>query len=52
MISYEIVKRYYYQRGSIIEQLKDDNDLREALKVLNNPEEYNSILSASGDAPV
>jgi carboxyl-terminal processing protease len=47
MISYEIVKRYYYQKGSIIEQLKDDDDLREALKVLNNPEEYKSILSAS-----
>ncbi|MDR3117923.1 MAG: S41 family peptidase [Mediterranea sp.] len=49
MIAYEIVKRYYYQRGSIIEQLKDDDDLREALKVLGNPEEYKSILStASG----
>jgi carboxyl-terminal processing protease len=52
MVSYEIVKRYYYQRGSIIEQLKDDNDLREALKVLNNPEDYKGILSASGNASV
>lgn len=45
MISYEIVKRYYYQRGSIIEQLKDDDDLKEALKVLGNPEEYKAILA-------
>jgi carboxyl-terminal processing protease len=48
VISYEIVKRYYYQRGSIIEQLKDDDDLKEALKVLNNPEEYKRVLSANG----
>lgn len=47
MISYEIVKRYYYQKGGIIEQLKDDDDLKEALKVLNDPEEYKSILSAT-----
>lgn len=47
MISYEIIKRYYYQRGSIIEQLKDDDDLKEALKVLNHPEEYKNILSAT-----
>lgn len=46
MISYEIIKRYYYQRGSIIEQLKDDDDLKEALKILGNPEEYKGILSA------
>ena len=25
MISIKIIKRYYYQRGAIIEQLKDDN---------------------------
>lgn len=47
LISIEIVKRYYYQKGSIIQQLKDDNDLKEALRVLNNPEEYNSILSVA-----
>ena len=52
MIAYEIVKRYYYQRGSIIEQLKDDDDLREALKVLNHPEEYRRVLSANGDSAV
>ena len=29
MIAVEIIKRYYYQRGSIIQQLKDDKDLKE-----------------------
>lgn len=47
IISYEIIKRYYFQRGAIIEQLKDDNDLKEALKVLNDPEKYKEILSTT-----
>jgi len=46
MIAIEIVKRYYYQRGSIIEQLKDDNDLKEAVKILTAPEKYKEMLSA------
>jgi carboxyl-terminal processing protease len=45
-ISLEIVKRYYYQKGTIIEQLKDDNDLCKAIEVLRSPEEYRKILSA------
>lgn len=47
MIAVEIVKRYYYQRGSIIEQLKDDDDLREAVKILTAPAKYKQVLSAS-----
>lgn len=46
MIASEIIKRYYYQRGGIIQQLKDDNDLKEALKVLGNPLKYKEMLSA------
>ena len=34
MIALEIVKRYYYQRGAIIEQLKDDDDLKKAVEIL------------------
>ncbi len=45
LISVEIVKRYYYQRGSIIEQLKDDDDLQAALQVLLDPIAYQSTLS-------
>ncbi|KAA6340524.1 putative CtpA-like serine protease [termite gut metagenome] len=47
VISVEIVKRYYYQRGSIIQQLKDDDGLQEAIKILNDPERYKGMLSAS-----
>lgn len=45
MIANEIIKRYYFQRGAIIEQLKDDDDLQEALKVLSDPAKYKEMLS-------
>lgn len=46
LIADEIIKRYYFQRGSIIQQLKDDDDLKEALNVLNDPVKYKEMLSA------
>lgn len=48
MISEEIIKRYYYQRGAIIQQLKGDKELEEAVEVLTNPERYRQILSVTG----
>lgn len=45
LIAVEIVKRYYFQRGAIIEQLKNDDDLKEAIRVLSAPTEYTKILS-------
>ena len=47
MIAEEIIKRYYYQEGAIIQQLKDDKDLDEAVKVLTNTERYQQILSVT-----
>lgn len=47
MIAIEIIKRYYYQRGSIIQQLKDDDDLKEAVKVLGDLTRYKKMLSVS-----
>lgn len=46
MIAVEIIKRYYYQRGSIIQQLKDDDDLKEAVKILGDLTKYKEMLSA------
>ncbi len=46
MIATEIIKRYYYQRGNIIQQLKDDDGLKEAMKILNDPVKYKEMLSA------
>lgn len=45
MISAEIVKRYYFQRGEVIESLKDDKVLDKALEILSNPELYKKTLS-------
>ncbi len=47
MVATEIIKRYYYQKGGIIEQLKDDDDLAAAIKVLNDPVKYKEMLSVS-----
>lgn len=44
-ISQEIVTRYFYQRGAVMERLKDDDDLKKAEEVLDNHAEYTRILS-------
>lgn len=44
-LAIEIVKRYYYQRGEMIQQLKDDEMLEAAIKVLDEPVRYKKILS-------
>lgn len=46
MISQEIIKRYYFQKGAIIEQLKDDDELQAALKILHEPAKYKEMLSS------
>lgn len=45
-LSQEIVTRYFYQRGAVMERLKDDTDLEKAIEVLQNPVRYREILSA------
>ncbi|MGL5957307.1 MAG: S41 family peptidase, partial [Phocaeicola sp.] len=43
-ISEEIVRYYYYKRGSIIQQLKGDSDLKKAIEILNDSAVYASTL--------
>ncbi|WP_303916726.1 S41 family peptidase [Bacteroides mediterraneensis] len=45
-LSQEIVTRYFYQRGAVMERLKDDADLEKAIEVLQNPVRYREILLA------
>ena len=47
LIAEEIVKRYYFERGAVQETLKDDADLKKALEVLQNPEEYKKVLTVA-----
>lgn len=46
LLASEIVKRYYYQKGELLESLKGDKVLEKALEVLADPELYNKTLSA------
>ena len=46
LISTEIMSRYYYKKGEILESLKDDNGLEKAISVLSDPALYAKTLSA------
>lgn len=46
----EIIKRYYYQRGEIIENLKHDETLDRAAEILNDRQRYNALLSPAKDS--
>jgi carboxyl-terminal processing protease len=43
-LEYEIVARYYYQKGQREYLFKNDPDIQRSLEVLNNGSEYNKIL--------
>lgn len=45
----EILRRYYYQKGAAAYQLKHDQEMPETIKILNDQEKYNQLLS--GKAP-
>ena len=45
LIANEIVTCYYYQRGSVEQSLTWDKQMKEAIKLLQSPEEYNRKLS-------
>ncbi len=44
----EIASRYYYQRGRLESSIRDDDELKEAIRVLNNKTLYDSILAGKG----
>lgn len=47
LLRIEIVTRYYYQKGKAQSSLIDDKEIAKAIEVINNPEEYNSILNGT-----
>lgn len=44
LIENDIVSRYYYRKGAIKQQLRDDKDLKAALEVLSDQKRYDEIL--------
>ena len=45
LLTTEIVKRYYFQRGEMIVSQRNDSDIDTAIEVLDNPARYKEILS-------
>lgn len=45
LVEAEIVKRYYFQRGVIIQQLKKDPDLEKALEILGDSASYAAVFA-------
>jgi len=41
----EIASRYYFQKGRLEASLKDDKEVEEAIKILNDKERYKKILT-------
>lgn len=44
LLENEIVARYYYQKGRVLNSFNHDNILQKGVEVLNNTQEYNTIL--------
>ncbi|MEG1586465.1 MAG: S41 family peptidase, partial [Bacteroidales bacterium] len=44
MLTQEIARRYYFQKGEIIQTLKKDAELDKAIEVVGNPAEYRKTL--------
>jgi carboxyl-terminal processing protease len=42
----EIIARYYYQKGRIVQSLKEDKTLIKAIDLFNKPEQMKSLLQA------
>ena len=50
ILASEIIRRYYYQKGQVIEALKRDATLDSAVVVLNDKARYKQILSPAAKA--
>lgn len=51
LLRVEIEGRYYYQKGKVKASLENDSDLAEAIKTLNDPALYKSILAGTYKQP-
>lgn len=45
-IAEDVATRLFYQRGAVMQRLKDDVELKRAIEVLASPAEYRKLLSA------
>lgn len=47
LIEKEIASRYFYQRGKVQMGLRNDEEIQEAIELINAPDRYKEILSAN-----
>jgi carboxyl-terminal processing protease len=47
LLAMELVRRYYYQRGAILYNLRFDKEIDAAVEKLGNPAEYNGMLNGT-----
>tara|TARA_B100001115_G_scaffold182092_1_gene177608 strand:+ start:101 stop:1759 length:1659 start_codon:yes stop_codon:yes gene_type:complete len=47
ILTEEIVSRYYYQKGRIKSSLEFDKDVKRAIEILNDKQEYDNIVSGT-----
>jgi len=47
MIRVEIITRYYYQKGKIKAALQNDPEIRDAIELLENKNQYDSVLNGT-----
>ena len=52
LLEEEIASRYYYQSGRYESALRDDHEVKEAMKVLNDEPLYKSIIAGKGQYKV
>jgi carboxyl-terminal processing protease len=52
LLKLEIVTRYHFQKGRVIASLKNDPDINEGIRIINNPQLYQSVLAGTYKQPV
>ena len=45
VVALDLMSAYYFQKGAIINSLRYDKQFKEAVRILNSPDEYNAVLS-------
>ena len=45
LITKDIVTRYFYQKGKIINGIQNDDEVKTAIKILTDPSRYKKVLS-------
>jgi carboxyl-terminal processing protease len=51
LLKLDIVTRYQFQKGKVIASLKNDPDIAEGIKIINDPQLYQSVLAGTYKQP-